>query len=110
MAQTHVQSGERVSVLPLGEGLGGATTTALLKADQLEIVRIVLREGAEMREHKAPGEITLQCIEGLLELRTPGTTRELAPGDLVHLRRNEAHSLKALKACSALLTMCLPLT
>ena len=42
MAQTHALSGQVVSVRPLGEHLKGAKTTAILKAEELEIVRVVL--------------------------------------------------------------------
>jgi quercetin dioxygenase-like cupin family protein len=107
MAQPHAQSGQVVSVLPLGDQLGGAKTTAILKAGQLEIVRIVLLAGKEMREHKTPGEITVQCIEGRIEFRTPGAVQVLGPGDFMHLARQVPHSLLALTDTSALVTICL---
>jgi quercetin dioxygenase-like cupin family protein len=105
MAQRHTPSGQVVSVLPLGDQLHSARTTAILKAEQLEIVRVVLLAGHEMKEHQAPGEITVQCIEGQIELRMSGTSRVLAPGDLIHLLRQEPHALRALTDASALLTM-----
>lgn len=107
MAQTHAQSGEVVSVLPLGERLDGSRTTAILKAEQLEVVRIVLASGQRLREHSAPGEITVQCIEGRIEFRTPGARHVLEAGDFIHLRRDEPHSLEALAPSSALLTLCI---
>jgi quercetin dioxygenase-like cupin family protein len=105
MAQIHTQSGQVVSVLPLGDQLHNARTTAILKAEQLEIVRVVLLAGNEMKEHKAPGEITVQCIEGRMELRTPGASRILEPGDLIHLLSQEPHALRAITDTSALVTM-----
>ena len=105
MAQAHTPSGQIVSVLPLGDRLRGARTTAILKAEQLEIVRVVLLAGHEMKEHKAPGEITVQCIEGRIEFRTPDATRILEPGDLIHLLSQEPHALRGLTDCSALVTM-----
>ena len=105
MAQTHALSGQVVSVRPLGEHLKDAKTTAILKAEELEIVRVVLLAGHEMREHKAPGEITVQCIEGRIEFRTPETSQTLGPGDLVHLRSKEPHALRAITDSSALVTM-----
>lgn len=105
MAQTHAQSGHVVSVLPLGERLKDAKTTAILKAEELEIVRLVLLAGNEMREHKAPGEITVQCIEGQIAFRTPETSQTLVAGDLVHLRSKEPHALRAITDSSALVTM-----
>ncbi|MBI3533241.1 MAG: cupin domain-containing protein [Burkholderiales bacterium] len=106
MAQQHVQSGEVVSVLPLGAQLASAKTMALLKAEQLEVVRIVLRAGMALHEHSAPGEITVQCIEGRIEFDTPQGLQLLEAGDFIHLRRNEPHALRALVDSSALVTIC----
>jgi len=35
----------------------------------------VLPSGKAMREHKVAGEITVQCIEGLIEFTTPTLSR-----------------------------------
>lgn len=108
MAQRHAQSGEVVSVLPLADALVGARTTALLKAHQLEIVRIVLHAGQTLREHAVPGEITVQCLEGSLVFSTPDAQHELAAGDFIHLAGGVPHALTARIDSSALLTICLP--
>ncbi|WP_114968893.1 cupin domain-containing protein [Rhodoferax ferrireducens] len=107
MAQNHAQSGQVVSVLPLGAQLNAAKTTAILKAEQLEVVRLVLPAGKEWTEHKAPGEITVQCIEGSIEFRTADVLQVLLPGDFIFLRSEEPHALRALVDSSALLTMCI---
>lgn len=107
MAQPHARSGERVSILPLRERLAETRTSAIIKAEQLEIVRIVLMAGKEMREHSAPGEITVMCIEGEIAFRTPSSEQTLLAGDFIHLRRMEPHALKAVVDSSALLTICL---
>lgn len=73
MAITHFASSSVISLQPLGAGLANTVTSTILKAPQLELIRIVLLAGKEMREHKVPGEITLQCIEGRMELRTAQT-------------------------------------
>lgn len=107
MAQEHAQSGQVVSILPLGERLRGATTVAVFKAAQLEVIRIVLLAGKEWREHTAPGEITVQCIEGRIEFRSTGAWQTLEAGDFVHLRSEAPHALRAITDASALLTLCL---
>jgi quercetin dioxygenase-like cupin family protein len=105
MALKHSASGAVTSVRPLGADLANATTSTILKAAQLELIRIVLLAGKEMREHKVPGEITVQCIEGCIEFRALGKTLTLQPGDLVHLHGNELHGLKAVEDSSILLTI-----
>jgi len=46
-------------------------------------MRVVLRAGKSMREHHTPGEVTVQCIEGVVEFKAGGTTHMLRAGDLV---------------------------
>ena len=108
MAQPHAQSGQVVSVLPLGERLRDSRTGALLKARQLEVVRIVLLAGKALKEHKAPGEITVQCLEGRIEFSTPQARHLMGPGDFIHLRSEEPHALLAVTDASLLVTLCLP--
>lgn len=107
MAQLHARSGEVVSVRPLGDRLRETRTTALLKAAQLEVVRLVLPAGKALREHRAPSEITVQCLEGRVEFRTPDAVHVLESGDFIHLTREEPHSLRALDDTSLLVTICL---
>jgi quercetin dioxygenase-like cupin family protein len=107
MAETHLASGQVVSVAPLGDRLAGSRTTALLKATQLEVVRVVLPAGKAMREHAVAGEITLQCLEGQVEFSTPGAVQRLSAGDFLHLAGGVPHALQARTDASLLLTICL---
>lgn len=111
MAQVHAASGEVVDVRPLGAAQGGSlgplVSTAIMKSDQLELIRLVLPLGKGMREHRVSGEITVQCLEGLIAFTTPSADLRLGPGQLVHLRGGVTHSLLALADSSALLTICL---
>jgi quercetin dioxygenase-like cupin family protein len=108
MAQTHANSGDVIDVRPLGTALAGQVTTAIMKSAQLELVRLVLPQGKAMREHRVAGEITVQCLEGLIEFTTHGASLRLGPGQLVHLQGGQAHSLRARADSTALLTICLP--
>jgi quercetin dioxygenase-like cupin family protein len=107
MALAHAASGDIIDVRPLGAALPGRVTTAFLKSAQMELMHLVLPSGKAMREHRVPGEITVLCIEGLIEFTTAAASRRLAPGQLIHLGAGEAHSLLALADSSALLTICL---
>ena len=97
MALTHTPSGQVVSVLPLGDRLAQATSSAILKAGQLEVMRVVLPAGKSMREHQTPGEITVQCLEGTVHFQSGGATHLLRAGDLVHLQPRALHALTAVQ-------------
>ncbi|HVK31044.1 MAG TPA: cupin domain-containing protein [Burkholderiaceae bacterium] len=105
MAQTRARSGQVVRLRPFGTALAGARTQAVLKAAQLEVVRLVLQRGAGLPIHAAPGEITLLGLEGRVELGLPTHKVELGPGDFIHLAAGEPHALHALEAVSLLLTL-----
>lgn len=107
MALPHAQSGQVVSVRPLGAQLTGAPSSAILKAGQLEVMRVVLLAGKTMPEHCTAGEATVQCIEGAVEFVTDGNTQQLRAGDFVHLAPGAMRSLRALEPSSLLVTLCL---
>jgi len=107
MSIRHVFAGEVTSILPLGERLAEGRTSALFKAIDLEVIRIVLRMGKSLPEHAVPGEITLQCLEGCLELSTQSRTVRMKVGDFVHLLGGQPHSLLAIQDSSVLLTVSL---
>ncbi len=107
MAQPHAVSGQVVHLSPLADQLPVALTTVILKAEQLELVRIVLAKGKSMPEHRVQGEITVLCLEGRIALHTSQGTRVLGPSDLIHLRGGEPHGLTAEEDATALLTICL---
>jgi quercetin dioxygenase-like cupin family protein len=99
---------DRVLHLPLGNTIGGATSATLLKSDAVELIRLVIPAGREIPPHRAPGEITVQCIEGLVAFEHDGHAMELRPGDLLHLCPQETHSLKGIADSSVLVTRIRP--
>ncbi len=107
MALPHVARGEITRLEPLGERLTDTVSTALFKAAQLEVVRLVLPRGHTMREHRVQGEITLQCMEGALDLTVDGPTQRMQGGDLVYLAAGQPHALAAVQDTALLLTICL---
>lgn len=107
MAIKHAESGEVIDIRPLGESLKDATTHALTKTDHLELIRMVLPAGKEVREHSAPREITVHCIEGAIDFHCHGTTRRLEGGQMLFLDAGEPHSLRAVEDSSLLVTMVL---
>ena len=71
MALQHARSGQVVRIPPMSDPSSDGRTTAMIKADQLEVVRIVLPAGKVFPEHRVQGEITVFCLEGQILFRTP---------------------------------------
>lgn len=110
MAIPHARSGEVISLRRAAEPAAAPPmpmTHALLKARQLEVVRLRLTAGKTLPEHAAPGEVTLLGLEGTLALILGQRRLLVGEGDLVHLAAGEPHAVQALEDCSALLTICL---
>lgn len=107
MALPHAKSGEVIDVRPLGTRIEAAVSNALFKTPQLELMRLVLPSGKTMPEHAVPGPITIQCLEGAIELQAYQTTQILLPGELVYLAGGEPHALHAREDSSVLLTVIL---
>jgi quercetin dioxygenase-like cupin family protein len=108
MAIPHAEPGEVIRVRPFGAALADQITHTLVKTDELEIIRLVLAPGKEIVTHSAPGPLVVQCLEGRATFTTLGKDIELEPGDLLHLRAGEPHSVRASQAASLLLTILLP--
>lgn len=108
MAIPHAKPGEAIDVRPLGPALAGSKTSTIFKTGRLEVIRLVLPAGKELAEHKAPGEMTVQCLEGKIAFSTMGKTEELTAGRLLYLGAGEPHSVKCLEGGSLLLTILLP--
>jgi quercetin dioxygenase-like cupin family protein len=108
MAIPHAEPGDVIDVRPLGPALATAKTATLIKTGKIEVIRLVMVAGKELAEHKAPGEITVQCLEGKIAFTALGKTAELAAGQLLYLAAGEPHAVKCVEDASFLLTIMLP--
>ncbi len=68
---------------------------------------MVLQAGKALAYHTAPGEITVQCIEGEITFTAHGKIELLKAGQLLHLVTREPHSVSAIVDSSFLLTVVL---
>jgi len=122
MALPHAASGDIISVRPLGPAWADARTHALFKSEQLEVMRLVLRTGEAFPAHEVPGEITLHCLEGEIEVSVwpdepaaprgagpaaTGQLQRLHAGEMLFLRGGVRHGVRAVRDASALVTIVL---
>jgi quercetin dioxygenase-like cupin family protein len=109
MAIPHAKPGEVVDVRPLGPALASAQTRALVRAGQVEVIRLVVPAGKDIKEHRAKGELLVQCLEGKVAFTALGKTQTLEAGQLLYLPTGEPHTVKGVADASLLLTVLLPM-
>lgn len=107
MAIPHTQPGQVTEVQPLGARLATARSVALFKSRDLEVIRLVLPAGKAMPPHRVAGDITVQCIEGCLDVTADGLSHLLRAGQLLYLPGGTTHGVAAREDTSALLTVAL---
>jgi len=107
MAIAHASPGEAVDVGPLGSRLPGEKIVALFKSEHLEVIRLVLTAGKSLPPHKVPGEITVQCIEGRIDVTAEGKSHVIGAGQLLYLSAGVTHGVVALEDAAALVTIAL---
>jgi quercetin dioxygenase-like cupin family protein len=105
MALHHAVSGEIVDIRPLGKKLKDSIPVTLVKTAHLQVFRYILLQGNEFAEHKVPGEITVQCLEGVVEFTSQNRKQMLQAGEFVYLTSDDPHALKGIKDASVLVTI-----
>ena len=108
MAIPHAQPGDVIDVRPLANKMAASITNTLIKTPNVEVIRMVLPAGKVLSEHKAPGEIIVQCLEGDITFTTMGEPKRLRAGDMLYLAAGEPHELVAVEDSSFLLTIMRP--
>lgn len=79
--------------------------SVLLETPFTKEIRITLKEGQLMKEHKTPFPIVIQIVKGEIEFSLPQSTINLTEGDLIALEGTVLHSLLALKDSIVRLTL-----
>ena len=108
MALPHAQPLEVIDIRPLGAQLSQAVSISLIKTPTLQLMRLVLRAGEDMPRHKVPGAISIQCLEGSVDVTTPTHAVLLQAGEVVVLTGGDPHALHARVDTSVLVTVLLP--
>ena len=80
---------------PLGAALASAHTRTLVHTAAVEVVRLIVRAGQEIPQHKAKGELIVHCLEGRVAFTALGKTQVLEAGKLLYLPAGEPHALEA---------------
>lgn len=105
MATPRVEQGELIDVRPLGGALRDSKSMTLMRSEHLEIVRLVLAAGKRIPEHQVPGEIAVQCLEGVIKFGTGAREQLMRGGDMLFLLGGQPHWIEAVESASVLVTL-----
>lgn len=67
----------------------------LFETDNTKEIRIAMRKGQLMKEHKTAFPIVVEIFEGEIDFTTEGKTHHLQKGDILSLEGNIPHDLSS---------------
>ena len=92
-----------------GAGPTEARTTALVKNNWFEAIRLVLPKGHEVcHDHQVEGPITVHSLRGRAAQTDGGATHDLPAGYWVYMLGNQPHTLRGIEDSLVLLTIIFP--
>jgi quercetin dioxygenase-like cupin family protein len=89
---------------------GDRNAKTFVKAGDLRLVLTTLKQGAVVKEHRAPGSAVVQTLSGRIRLRSRDQDVELPAGSLVVLEPNLSHDVEALEESAFTITIAWPPT
>jgi quercetin dioxygenase-like cupin family protein len=108
MALKHAKSGEVVDLRPLGDKLKSTKTSAIIKAEHFEAIRLVVQAGVTIPKHEVAGNVMLHCLEGHVRLGLRNGDIDLKASEWVFLDRSEDHSIAGVQDSCVLMTILFP--
>ena len=79
--------------------------SVLFQTESTKEIRILMRSGQFMKEHKTPFPIVVELFEGTLDFGVNGETHNLVKGDMLTLEGNVPHDLSATSDCTVRLSL-----
>ena len=107
MALQHAASGDKIALSRGDDDIAFFTSVALVKTPHMELIRLVLPKERPLPRHKVDGEVTLQCLEGEIEVDAHDRITNLKPGEMLYLSAFVPHEVRALQDAVALMTILL---
>jgi quercetin dioxygenase-like cupin family protein len=84
---------------------GDRNAKTFVKEADLRVALTVLKQGAVVKEHQAPGTAIVQALSGRIRLRIADQAVELSAGQAVVLERNLPHDVEALEESAFSITI-----
>lgn len=71
--------------------------TPLVENENTKEIQILMAKDSQMPDHKAPFDISVQVLKGAIDFEVRNEVLRLNELDMITLKANEAHSLRALQ-------------
>jgi quercetin dioxygenase-like cupin family protein len=108
MALKRAKSGEVVDLRPLGDKLNAAKTSAIIKSEHFEAIRLIVHAGSTIPTHEVAGNVMLHCLEGHVRLGLGNGNIDLKAGEWVYLDRCEDYAISGVEDSCVLMTILFP--
>lgn len=82
-----------------------ASISVLFETETTKEIRVVMKKGQVMKEHKTAFPITVEIFKGAIDFGINGEVNKLVKGDLVALDANIPHDLVAVEDSIVRLTL-----
>jgi quercetin dioxygenase-like cupin family protein len=105
MNKGPIKSGEVVNLGKLRSDMNVSATHALVRTEAMEVIRMALPKGKQIKEHRVEGEVTVQCLKGTVQFKIGSTQHRLTPDDWLFLAGSVSHELAAEEDAVLLLTI-----
>jgi quercetin dioxygenase-like cupin family protein len=94
-----------VDVFATPAGADPEESIALLRTDQIEVIRRVVPAGTSVPVHTLHGDLTMLCLAGEIQLTVESTQKRLAQGVLALVEKGHAYSYASAAGGTVLMTI-----
>lgn len=105
MTTLQIQPENVINMFPAGNDPGTEESETLLKNDDLEITRLVVRAGEERPAYHTCGPLVLQCLRGSVRIDQDGNVQTLGAGQMRSFAAGECHFITGVEESSLLLSI-----
>lgn len=105
MNQGHVESGEVINLTTLKKDMEVDASYALVKTEDMEVIRMALPEGKTIDEHSVEGEMSVQCLRGHILFTVDGKPVDLTENEWLYLEKKQPFSYSVKKDTILLVTI-----
>lgn len=92
MRYGHVQSGDPINLQYLREELNVDASYALVKTNDMEVIRMALPHGKSVDQHVLDSELSVQCLKGEILFQINNKASALTQDDWLYLKGGQPFS------------------